>query len=99
MTAPPPDWVRHHAPWAGEAELALRRRLHRAATIAQARAQDEKNGTARELYWVAAMTAGSWTFRRVENLDSLERILRAINQLFVGADNIRQEEGPDDVAA
>ena len=95
-TQTPIDLVAHRAPWAGPDELALRRRLHRAGTIAQAQATREKNSTARELLWVLAMTAARWTFRRVDNLAVLERILRACNQMFMAADNIRQEEGADD---
>lgn len=92
----PIDLVAHRAPWSGPEELALRRRVHRAGTIAQAQATTERNGTARELLWVLAMTAARWTFRRVDDLAVLERILRGLNQMFLAADNIRQEEGPDD---
>ena len=91
------DLVAHRTPWAGPEELALRRRLHKAQTIAQAKASREGNGTARELLWLLSMTAGKWTFRRVEDLSILERILRALNQLFLAADNVRQVEGPDNV--
>jgi hypothetical protein len=88
------DPISHFCPWAVEPELGYRRRLHKAATAAQARAQREENSTARELFWLAAQVASRWNFRRVDDPATLERILRALSQMFMAADNIRQEEGP-----
>lgn len=91
----PLDAVAHHAPWAVGEERQLRLRLHRAQVISTARAARERNGRARALYFEAAGLAIAWVFRRVEDLDDLERILRALNQIFVACDNIVQTEGRD----
>ena len=96
---PPIDLIDLNAPWAGEQERALRRRIYRAGTVAQARAMRERNGRARLTYWLAAEISGAWTFRRVTDNASLERILRALNQYFMAADSVQQEEGPDDASA
>lgn len=89
------DAVTHFAPWAVGEERQIRRRIRRAQTIAAARAVRERNGSARMLYFETADLATAWVFRRVDDLGDLERILRALNQLFLAADNIAQVEGPD----
>lgn len=87
--------VQVFAPWAGDEERALRLRIHRAQTIAAARAVREMNARARTQYFEAASLATAWIFRRVADLGDLERILRALNQMFCAADNIAQVEGSD----
>jgi len=83
------------APWAGAEERALRLRIHKAQTIAAARAASERNGRARALYYEAGSLAHGWVFRRVEDIGDLERILWALNQLFLAAGHIAVVEGPD----
>lgn len=83
------------APWAGAEERALRLRIHKAQTIAAARASRERNWRARTLYFEAASLALAWVFRRVADLGDLERILWALNQLFMAAGHIAQVEGCD----
>jgi hypothetical protein len=83
------------APWAGVEERALRLRIHRAQTIASARASHELNARARTLYYEAGSLATAWVFHRVDDLGDVERILRALNQLFLAADNVAQVEGAD----
>jgi len=83
------------APWARDDERALRLRLHRAQTIALRRAAQEGNGTARTLYYEAAALAARWVFQRVEDNQALERILCALNQLFMACSHIVIVEGPD----
>jgi hypothetical protein len=81
------------APWAGEKERALRLRIHKAQSVAAARAAREPNSRVRALYYLAAELALDWVFHRVDDLGDLERILRALAQLFIAADNIFQLEG------
>ena len=92
---PPLTAVDVFAPWAGEEERALRLRIHKAQTIAARRAAAERNGRAQALYFQAAGLALAWVFRRVEDIGDLERILWALNQLFMAADHIAVVEGPD----
>ena len=95
----PLDLIDLNAPWAGQEERGLRRQIHRAGAVATAKAMRERNGRARELYWVASEVARTWTFRRVDDLARLERIIRGLCQVYMAADNFKQEEGPDDAAA
>jgi hypothetical protein len=83
------------APWAGEQERALRLQIHKAQSIAAAKAARVSNSRARELYSLAADLGVTWVFRRVEDMDDLNRVLRALCQLFMAADNIFQLEGSD----
>lgn len=83
------------APWADAPERALRLRIHKAQTIAAARAAQERNGRARAIYYDAASLGLAWVFRRVDDLGDLERILYALNQLFMAAGHIAVVEGPD----
>ena len=82
------------APWAGEAERALRLRLHKARDVAQARAARSKYATARSLYWIAAQTASGWVFARAPN-DELEDILKALSWLFLAVGILERREAPD----
>ncbi|HUE80290.1 MAG TPA: hypothetical protein VMN38_11760 [Sphingomicrobium sp.] len=91
----PLDAVGQFAPWAGDEERALRVRIHRALTGAIARATRERNGRSRALYYVAAEVGQAWVFRRVDDCADLERVIRALCQLFMAADNVFQLEGPD----
>jgi hypothetical protein len=84
------------APWATGAERQLRLRLHKAQTIAFARAAREEFREARWLYYLAGEVASAWVFRRVEDDASLERVLWGLNQLFLAADHFRQAEMTDD---
>jgi hypothetical protein len=83
------------APWAGAEEKSLRLRINKAQTIAARRAASERNGRARTLYYEAGSLAHCWVFRRVEDLGDLERILWALNQLFMAAGHVAVVEGPD----
>jgi hypothetical protein len=83
------------APWATGEERALRLRIHKAQNIAARRAAIERNGRARGLYHDAAALALFWVFRRVTDLGDLERILWALNQMFMAAGHIAAVEGPD----
>ena len=98
MSEPPrastTDLVDHHMPGLGDAERELRQRLHRASSIALAKAHREPNASARELYWLAAQACGAWTFKRTDDLGTLKRVLAAVNQMFLAADNLLQVEGP-----
>jgi hypothetical protein len=78
------------APWAGGEERALRIRIHKAQIVAAARATSETNRTARDIYAIAAEVAQSWVFRRVDDISLIERVCRALCQLFLAADNIVQ---------
>lgn len=80
------------APWATGEERRLRLRLHKAQTVALARAAREQFQQARWLYYLAGEVASAWVFRRVEDEASLERILWGLNQLFLAADHFRQAE-------
>lgn len=83
------------APWAGEKERALRLRIHKAQAISAGRAATERNSRARTVYYEAASLALAWVFRRVEDTGDLDRILWALNQLFMAAGHIATVEGPD----
>jgi len=91
MSSRPIDAIAHHMPGAVGRERNFRLRMYRAQAIAIARATHEKNGRARTLYYEASALATAWLFRRAD-LDDLERILRALNQIFIAADNIVQAE-------
>jgi hypothetical protein len=82
--------VKTFAPWASDRERSLRVRIHKAQIVAMARASSEHNSLARDLYSIAAELALEWVFRRVEDVELLERVLRALCQLFLAADNILQ---------
>ena len=85
------DPVTVFAPWASDDERELRRRIHRAQTVAVARASREEHDDARYLYYLAGQVASEWLFRRVDR-GQLERVLWGLNQLFLAADHFRQAE-------
>jgi hypothetical protein len=96
LQEPSPGPVEVFAPWAGPEERALRLRIHKAQTIAAKRASFiERNARARNLYYDASSLALAWVFRRVDDIGDLERILWALNQMFMAASHIAIVEGPD----
>ena len=90
----PLDPIDVFAPWAGEDEKALRRRIHRAQGAATTRASRSRHGRARQIYWIAAATASDWTFQRAPITD-LSEILAALARLFLTAGMIERLEAPD----
>jgi hypothetical protein len=86
------DPVTVFAPWASDEERELRRRIHRAQSVALARASREDHGEARCLYYLVSQVASEWVFRRVDDRRQLERVLWGLNQLFLAADHFRQAE-------
>lgn len=91
---PVPDAVSVFAPWAGEQEKLLRRRLRNAWTIASARGARSRSGNARQLYWQVAMVASEWTFARA-SLADLKDIADGLVRMFVAANVFERVEGPD----
>ncbi len=91
----PADAISVFAPWAGPDDRPLRLRLHRAQTVATARATRSRHGRARILYWLAADLAGERTFARTSP-DDLKDTLAALARLFLTAGWIERSEASDD---
>lgn len=85
-----PTIIDTFAPWAGNEERALRLRIHRAQAVAVIRADRDPNPHARATYEIASDLALRWVFRRVDNLGDLERVILALAELFLAADNMTQ---------
>ncbi len=93
-TPEPLDPIAVFAPWSGPADRPLRQRLHRAGTMATARATRSKHGGARALFWQAAQAAQARTFARID-VAQLEDGIRLITYLFLAANIIERTETPD----
>lgn len=88
------DAVSVFAPWCGEAERALRIRVHRARDTATARATRCKHGNARTIYWLAAQMASARVFARMPAED-LNQAIDNLARLFLVAGWIERSEAPD----
>lgn len=82
------------APWCGEAERALRVRIHRARDTATARATRCKHGDARMIYWLAAQLAAARVFARMPDGD-LKETIDNLARLFLVAGWIERTDAPD----
>jgi Ni,Fe-hydrogenase III component G len=90
----PADAVTVFAPWCGEAERALRIRIHRARDSATARGTRSRHGDARTIYWIAAQIASAWVFARASE-DSLKETIGNLASLFLVAGWIERTEAAD----
>ena len=91
---PAMDAISVFAPWSGEAERALRIRIHRARDSATARATRCKHGDARSLFWIAAQLASARVFARMPDEELMETIDN-LARLFLVAAWIERTDAPD----
>lgn len=88
------DPVARFAPWAGEAERALRIRIHQARDTATARVSRSMHCEARMIYGVAAQMASARVFARMTN-DDLSEVIQNLTRLFLVAGWIERVGAPD----
>ncbi len=88
------DAISVFAAWSGEAERALRVRLHRAGNSATARATRSKHGSARALYWLAAQLASERVFARMPDAELMTTIDN-LARIFLVAGWIERTDAPD----
>lgn len=93
-TSQPLDPIAIFAPWAADAERALRLRIYRARDTATAKATRCKHGNARQLLWLAAQLAAERVFARMPNGD-LKETIENLARLFLVAGWIERSEAPD----
>ena len=88
------DIVAMFMPEVGDAERALRARIHFARDTAQARRNRATTFESARLYAETADVACEWVFKRGTSLADLEEVIKILTWLFLAAGALERLEAP-----